>query len=111
LETTAPGLQNHTCFGSPVAGPDVAIIAENSAGARQTVAIQNSYIHDPVFGGIITCTDQTPPTLTANVRRNYIVTASTASRKPATPRAEVSGNFVEGELFGIFCEWLVHGFK
>lgn len=105
-EVNGVEVRNHTCFGSPVSGPDVAIIAENSTGGMQTVTIENSYIHDPVFGGIISCTDQTPPTLSADLRGNYIVTAKYGIAQICNTTGTIKGNFVEGELYGIFVQGL-----
>ena len=105
-EVNGVEVRNHTCFGSAVSGPDVSIIAENSAGPRQTVTIENSYIHETVFGGIISCSDQTPPTLSAELRGNYIVTAKYGIAQICNTTGTIKGNFVEGELYGIFVQGL-----
>jgi parallel beta-helix repeat protein len=58
----------------------VGIVAENTAGTAQTVTIENSIALDDSSSGIDACSDQTPSTLTANIKNNYVApTPSTNS--------------------------------
>ena len=51
------------------------IVAENGAGATQSVTIENSNINNNSHIGIFACSNQTPSTLTASIKSNYIATS------------------------------------
>ena len=82
------------------------IVAENTAGAAQSVTIQNSNVHDFSGFGIETCSDQTPATLTANIKGN-LVSNNLPNSQPGivnncNEAAAVSGNTIVGGQVGIF---------
>ena len=52
------------------------IIAENGAGTAQSVTIENSDVNSFTFSGILVCSNQTPTTLTALIKGNYIAGAA-----------------------------------
>ncbi len=80
-------------------GLPVGILAENGAGPNQSVTIQDSYFHAALFAGIVTESDQTPPTLTATIRRNNVLGAKTDIAPGAA--GVVEGNFVENSAYAI----------
>jgi hypothetical protein len=48
------------------------ILAENGAGTTQSVTIENSNINNSSGFGISACSDQTPSTLMASIKSNYV---------------------------------------
>jgi hypothetical protein len=108
--------QNCNSFG-------IGMLAENGASATaQSVIIKNSNIHDNSDVGILTCSDQTPSTLTATITGNYVAgsdygivavcnaagnvsanlsTAAFAGVYVISPFTTVSGNTVTGSTYGV----------
>jgi trimeric autotransporter adhesin len=108
-------------------------LAENGADTVQSVAIENSAILDSSYQGIIACSSATQPTLTADIRDNFVAVkgagivssgvganggggvAATVSRNTidsndgvviATPSATVSGNtIIASSGTGIFVDY------
>jgi hypothetical protein len=82
------------------------IIVENGAGTAQSVTIENSIVNNFNNYGIVACSNQTPTTLTALIRNNYIAANAPASDgvlttcnanaggEVTTVAGSVSGNFI-----------------
>lgn len=82
-------------------GPGSEILAENGAGPSESVTIEDSYIHAINFAGIVTCSNQTPSTLTATIRRNYVVNFKTGIAPDCNTAGSVDNNLVGSNTFGI----------
>jgi parallel beta-helix repeat protein len=100
------------------------ILAENGAGATQSVTLENNDVHDNTYAGIYACSNQTPSTLTAYIKNNYVgnsgqwgiatdcnVAGSVSDNLVAggfvgisagSPSSPVSGNTVNGGTYGIY---------
>ena len=85
------------------------ILVENGAGAKQSVNIQNSNIHDFSGWGILTCSKQTPTTLAVAITGTYVSPSASSSGLSATnimsdcnTAATISNNVVNGGAWGIF---------
>lgn len=82
--------RNQNCTYSSGMGINV----ENGAGAVESVTIENSNIHDNNYVGIMTCSDQTPSTLTASIKGNYITGTSNGVVTYCNAGGSISGNFI-----------------
>jgi hypothetical protein len=89
------------------------IIVENGAGTAQSVTIENSVVNNFNNYGIVACSNQTPTTLTALIRNNYIATNAGGTEGVltecnaneggvSTGAGNVSGNFITGPTLGVF---------
>ena len=61
--------RNQKCSGSL---NGIGIVAENGAGTAQSVTIENSDVNSYSSGGIWACSNQTPSTLTASIKGNFV---------------------------------------
>jgi hypothetical protein len=72
----------------------IGIAAENGAGSGQSVTIENSQIDAGSNAGISVDSDQTPSTLTAEVKNNYIWTSPVGIMSLGNATGSISGNFI-----------------
>jgi hypothetical protein len=91
--------RNQTCNSG-----GLGILAENTAGAAQSVTIGNNNVHDYSYGGITACSDQNPSTLTVAIKGNYV--GNTLANDfgiviPCNAGGTVSGNTIVGGSSGI----------
>ncbi|MGO9541800.1 MAG: hypothetical protein ACLPN2_14535 [Terriglobales bacterium] len=80
------------------------IWVENGAGPNQSIAVENNSVHDATWVGIFANTNQTPSTLTANIKGNFVngkVYNQTTDIGAVGITGTVSGNVVTGGLQGI----------
>jgi hypothetical protein len=82
-------IRNQNCYSSAGNG----ILAENGAGASETITIENNNIHGYGLFGIMADNEYSPPTLTAVIKSNS-VTGPLGIFFSYTTRAEVSDNNV-----------------
>jgi hypothetical protein len=101
--------RNQNCSGSSGGG----IVAENGAGAAQSVTIENSDVNSYSSVGIWACSNQTPSTLTASIKGNVvsggtfgIVTACNNGGPGVTNAAgSISGNNISAiAMAGVFAD-------
>jgi hypothetical protein len=78
----------------------VAILVDNGAGVSQSVTIENTYIHEPDFAGIVACSEQNPSTLTATITGNYVASGKWGIAQNCNTAGSISDNFVEGGTYG-----------
>jgi parallel beta-helix repeat protein len=80
----------------------IGVVAENGAGPSQSVTIENSCLQTSSDAGVLAYTDQTPPTLTATIKGNYVASTYVGIFVQNTD-GSVSGNNVNatGGGFGI----------
>ncbi len=78
------------------------IVAENGTATNESVIIENSSVHDVDANDIITDSNQTPPTLTATIKGNYLASSyiGVYVYVGAGP-GSVTGNIVTGGSWGI----------
>ncbi len=83
------------------------IWAENSAGATQTVIIQNSSVRNVDDADIVVVSDQNPSTLAATVRANFVSMQGNfaAGVWDQGAGATISGNFATGGYDGILASF------
>jgi parallel beta-helix repeat protein len=72
------------------------IWAENGNSTSESVTIENSSVHDANEFGIYVASNQTPPTLTATVLRNHVVTSSLIAIGNYNANASITSNVVTG---------------
>ena len=79
--------------------------AENGAAPNQSIVIENSSVHE---GGIVTLTDQNPPTLAATIKGNFLTSANQTYVEGyfegitvAGVNGSVTGNVTTGGYSGI----------
>jgi hypothetical protein len=78
------------------------IWAENSAGAPQSVIIENSSVRNIDGQAIVTSSDQSPSTLAAIIRGNFVSqTAFSTGIWDFSAGSAISNNFVTGGAYGI----------
>ncbi|HYL16854.1 MAG TPA: hypothetical protein VEV41_27730 [Terriglobales bacterium] len=82
-------------------GCGVGIWAENADGSNQHVNIQGSSVHDVDGAGIFAGSGPTP-TLTANVRDNFVSAPGALGVVLSNVHGEITGNDVSDALAGIF---------
>jgi hypothetical protein len=102
----------------------IGILAENATATNESVTIQNSSVHDVDDEAIVADSNQTPPTLTATIKGDYlessyigvyqyfgagpgsvtgnVVTAGTAGIVSVVPSVTLSGNTVTSSPIGIY---------
>jgi hypothetical protein len=104
-------------------GLGVGIAAENGAGAAQAVTIESSDVNNVSYTGIFAYSNQSPPTLTALIKGNYIsaydgvqsfdvagsvsgnnIFPSFLGMTAASPSSTTSGNQVTGGTYGFAVE-------
>src|ERR1700686_4203066 len=79
------------------------IVAENGAGAPQSVTIENSNINNNTDSGIFACSNQTPSTLTATIKSNYLAGDGIGIVTYCNVGGSVSGNIVaDARTFGVW---------
>jgi hypothetical protein len=78
------------------------ILAENGAGATQSVTIENSNINNNTYAGIIAFTNQTPSTLTASIKSNYVAGGTFGIVTYYNVGGSVSGNIVAASTYGVY---------
>jgi hypothetical protein len=89
-------IRNQTCNGN-----GSGILAENGAGARETVTIENNNIHDYSFFGIMANNEYSPATLTASIKNNDL-TGPFGIFFSSTTVANVSDNSFTGVGQGVY---------
>src|SRR5208337_4481506 len=77
------------------------ILAENGAGATQLVTIENSNINSNSYAGITAGSDQTPSTLTASIKSNYVAGGVVGIYTALNVGGSVSGNVVGASGAGV----------
>ncbi len=82
----------------------VGIVAENGAGATQSVTIENSNINTNSYISILACSDQTPSTLTASIKGNNVAGANIGIDLWCNVGGSVSGNVVSANGIGVYAE-------
>ena len=94
--------QNQNCINNGSSN-GIGILAENTAGAAQSVLIENNDVHDYSTNGIQACSDQTPSTLTATIKSNYIGNTGVGAGilSECNVAGTVSGNTIVGGNYGI----------
>jgi hypothetical protein len=102
--------RNQNCSGS--AG-GIGIVAENGAGTAQSVTIENSDVNSYSGVGIWACSNQTPFTLTASIKGNFVsggnfgIATACNNGKPGVTNAagSVSGNNISAiGMAGVFAD-------
>jgi len=78
------------------------IVAENTAGTAQSITIENSNVHDNTEAGITACSDQTPSTLTATIKNNYVASNLPSSLFGIWPSCNVAGTTSGNKIVGGF---------
>ena len=78
------------------------ILAENGAGATQSVTIENSNINNNTDSGIFACSNQTPSTLTASIKSNYVAGGGLGIFTYCNVGGSVSGNIIAASTFGVY---------
>lgn len=81
------------------------ILVENGVGAVQSVTLENNDVHDDTAFGIYACSNQTPSTLTAYIKNNYVGNSGDIQIGITTDcnvAGSVSDNVVAGGLVGIY---------
>jgi hypothetical protein len=81
------------------AAEGIGIWAQNSLASNYSVTIENSSVHDVNFIGIFVLSNQTPPTLTATVKGNRVVTYENGILDQAG--GTVTGNFISAGFTAI----------
>src|ERR1035438_4835680 len=76
------------------------ILAENGAGATQLITIENSNINSNSYAGITAGSDQTPSTLTASIKSNYVAGGVVGIYTAFNVGGSVSGNVVAASTSG-----------
>jgi Periplasmic copper-binding protein (NosD) len=71
-------------------------VAENGAGATQSVRIENNYLSGQMMSGISVYSNQTPPSLTAVVKNNFlsIVDFGIGIESLNNVQGSISNNFI-----------------
>jgi hypothetical protein len=77
------------------------ILAENTAGAAQSITIQSSNVHDYSDVGIEACSDQNPATLTATIKGNYVENNSPSSFYGIDENCFVNGAVSGNDIGGV----------
>ena len=100
--------RNQKCSGSL---NGIGIVAENGAGTAQSVTIENSDVNSYSSGGIWACSNQTPSTLTASIKGNFvsggnigIITACDNGNGLSNAAGSVSGNNISAIGIGVFAD-------
>jgi hypothetical protein len=83
-------------------GEGLGIVAENGAGATQSVTIENSNINNNTYAGIFACSNQTPSTLTASIKSNYVAGGGSGIVTYCNVGGSVSGNIVAASGYGVW---------
>lgn len=86
----------------------IGIVAENGAGLSQTVTVQNNNVNNASWVGIWVCSDQTPSTLTVNIKNNFLAAVSIGvdsecgnGVSPANLAGSISGNDIFPTQIGL----------
>lgn len=74
----------------------IGIAAENGAGTTQSITIENSNVSSVSNTGITAYSDQTPSTLNAYIKGNYLANFSNGIVPDGTVAGSVTGNFLDG---------------
>jgi len=82
----------------------VGIVAENGAGATQSVTIENSIINTNSYISILACSEQIPSTLTASIKNNYVDATNIGIDLWCNVGGSVSGNVVAAGAIGVYAE-------
>ncbi len=80
------------------------IWVENGAGPNQSITVENNSVHDASWVGILAQSNQTPPTLTATIKGNFVnglVYNQTSDITVSGIRGTITGNVVTGGFVGI----------
>jgi len=80
------------------------IWVENGAGPNQSITVENNSVHDASWVGILAQSNQTPPTLTATIKGNFVnglVYNQTHDIYVGGIRGTITGNVVTGGFAGI----------
>lgn len=80
----------------------IGIVAENGAGATQTVTIQNSNVNTNNYAGITVESNQIPPSLTAVIKNNWVTGSSNGIMSSYNPQGSISNNVIEVGLTGVY---------
>jgi putative cofactor-binding repeat protein len=78
------------------------ILAENGAGASQTVTIVNNNVHDNDFAAIYAYSDQMPSTLTTSIKSNYVAGEDVSIFLNGTVAGSISGNTIASGYGGVY---------
>src|SRR5271167_4447111 len=76
------------------------ILAENGAGATQLITIESSNINSYSYAGITAGSDQTPSTLTASIKKNFVAGGVVGISTAINVGGSVSGNVVAASASG-----------
>lgn len=76
------------------------VLAENGAGTTQSVTIENNNVNSNTYIGIYACSDQTPSTLSAYIKGNYVASVIVGIVTDCNVTGSVSGNFVQSGVNG-----------
>jgi parallel beta-helix repeat protein len=90
-------VRNLTCSNT-----NYGLLAENGAGTKRTVTIEASSFHDIAYAGIISYSDQTPSTLTANITNNDVSAGQWGILTYGNVAGAVSQNRVGSAVTGIY---------
>jgi hypothetical protein len=77
------------------------IVAENGTATNETVVIENSSVHDVDAEAILADSNQTPPTLTATIKGNYLESSYIGVYQYFGATGSVTGNIITAGSFGI----------
>jgi len=77
------------------------IWAENGNPTSESVTIENSSVHDVDWFGIFVASNQTPPTLTATILKNYVTVTSYISIYNYNANASITSNVISGSQYGV----------
>jgi parallel beta-helix repeat protein len=103
-ESGSSGIIKGVTTRNQTAAMGAGIWAENGTSTSESVTIENSSVHDANELGIYVASNQTPPTLTATVLRNHVVTSSFVSIGNYNANASITSNVVTvtgGGAYGI----------
>ncbi len=86
------------------AGCGWGIVAENGTATNESVNIESNSVHDVDAAAIFAYSNQTPPTLTATIKGNYVASRNVGIYPFFVGPGSVTGNIVTGGAYGIFCD-------
>ena len=102
---TAGTVNGVTARNNQSSGCGYGVWAENAAGLNQSIVIENSSVHE---GGVVTLTDQNPPTLAATIKGNFLTSSNQTYIEGyfegitvAGVNGSVTGNVTTGGYSGI----------
>jgi hypothetical protein len=87
------GTRNQNCNSA-----GIGMMAENGAGALQSVKIENSNIRGNTYYGILTCNAASTPSLTSTISGNYVAGANYGIAASCNAHGIISGNTVVANI-------------